>query len=142
MENDKPYGDLPWYKVPLKTCPICKKQFAPALEHAWLIGKAYLDTQTYDYRNIPVCSYTCMRKWEKEQEEACNKSCGIKYSEETLARLSEVITDYTELFIAERYFRDGYKIKTIALDLGWSERTIHRRIKKLKIIIDKLEEQQ
>lgn len=142
MDENKPYGDLPWYKVPLKTCPICQKQFAPALEHAWCIGKAYLDTPTCDYRNIPVCSYTCMRKWEKEQENACNKSCDITYSAETLKRLPEVITDYTELIIAERYFRYGYKIKDIAAYLNWSERTITRRIKKLKTIIDKLEEQQ
>lgn len=141
MDADKPYGDLPWYKIPLKTCPICQKQFAPALEHAWLIGKAYLDTQAYDYRHIPVCSYTCMRKWEKEQENATNKPCSRTYSEAALARLPEVISDQIELRLAELYFRDGHTVKDLALDLGWSERTVVRRIRKLKIIMDNLEEQ-
>ena len=142
MENDKPYGNLPWYKVPLKVCPICGKKFAPALEHAWLIGKAYLDTQTYDYRNIPVCSYTCMRKWEKEQETNSNTTCSRTYSEKALSKLPEVIHDSVILRIAELYFRDKRKIKDIALDCNKSERTIVRRIQKLKTIMDNLEEQQ
>lgn len=40
--------------VPLKECPVCKKKFVPAPEHAWKIK--------YD---TLVCSYTCMRAVEK-----------------------------------------------------------------------------
>lgn len=43
-------------------CPICGKKFIPAPEHAWGIGNWGGDT-----RDELVCSYTCMRKWEKEQ---------------------------------------------------------------------------
>ena len=39
-------------------CPICGKEFHPEPEHAWKIGN--------DKKGKTVCSYTCMRKWEKE----------------------------------------------------------------------------
>ena len=38
------------------SCPVCGKMFDPAPEHSYKIGK---------YRNKLVCTYTCMRKWEK-----------------------------------------------------------------------------
>ena len=63
MEN------IPWYKKPLDVCPICGKGFVPAVEHYWKIGSY----SCFDVRNTPVCSYTCMRAWEKEQEELINK---------------------------------------------------------------------
>ena len=44
-------------------CPICGKKFIPSAEHRWQIGNWGFDT-----RNVNVCSYTCMRKWEKEME--------------------------------------------------------------------------
>lgn len=40
-----------------KECPVCKKPFYPAPLHGWLIG--------WDSQQIPVCSYHCMREWEK-----------------------------------------------------------------------------
>lgn len=46
---------------PLKECPICKKNFIPAPEHYWKID---VDGS----RPRLVCSYTCMRAWENEQE--------------------------------------------------------------------------
>lgn len=39
-------------------CPVCQKMFAPAPEHSLKIG----DT----IHAKKVCSYSCMRKWEKE----------------------------------------------------------------------------
>ena len=45
------------------TCPICGKVFIPAVEHVWAIGD-----WEQDVRNDLVCSYSCMRKWEKAQE--------------------------------------------------------------------------
>lgn len=38
-------------------CPICKKKYYPAAQHAWRIGNG---------NGARVCSYSCMRKWEKE----------------------------------------------------------------------------
>lgn len=38
------------------TCPVCGKKFDPAPEHAYHIKRSH--------RNF-VCSYSCMRKWEK-----------------------------------------------------------------------------
>ena len=52
------------------TCPICGKKFVPAPEHAWKIGSYNTYTaESDDGRRKHVCSYSCMRKWEKEQEE-------------------------------------------------------------------------
>lgn len=39
-------------------CPICGKEFHPELDHAWKIGEG-------KYSSKIVCTYTCMRKWEK-----------------------------------------------------------------------------
>lgn len=38
--------------------PICGKMYHPEPEHAWKIGGGE--------KGRIVCSYTCMRKWEKE----------------------------------------------------------------------------
>lgn len=46
-----------WWEEPLKVCPICKRKFAPAPSHYWKIN--------YDRL---VCSYSCMRAWERVQE--------------------------------------------------------------------------
>lgn len=47
-------------------CPICGKKFIPAPEHYWKIGTS---AEGIDTRTKNVCSYSCMRKWEKEQLE-------------------------------------------------------------------------
>lgn len=50
-------GDLlPYRNVDKVVCPVCGELFEPAPEHSYLIGKN---------RNRLVCTYTCMRKWEK-----------------------------------------------------------------------------
>ena len=41
-------------------CPVCGKMYKPAPEHVYKIGKN---------KKRLVCSYNCMRKWEKEKEE-------------------------------------------------------------------------
>lgn len=53
----------PWYELPLERCPICGKGFAPAPEHGWKINNG----------ETLVCSYTCMRAWEREQEKKARK---------------------------------------------------------------------
>lgn len=42
----------------IRKCSICKKKFHPEPEHGWKIG--------FSTGGKPVCSYSCMRKWEKE----------------------------------------------------------------------------
>lgn len=42
-----------------RACPICGKMFHPMPDHSLRIGGE-------DSRQL-VCSYTCMRNWEKEQ---------------------------------------------------------------------------
>ena len=44
------------YQIKFIVCPICKKKFIPASEHAWKIGG--------ETENRLVCSYHCMRQWE------------------------------------------------------------------------------
>lgn len=44
--------------VEFRVCPICGKKYIAAPEHAWRIGAE----KVYKL----VCSYTCMRAWEKE----------------------------------------------------------------------------
>lgn len=45
-------------------CPICGKKFVPAAQHMWKIGG--WGNISGERREV-VCSYSCMRKWEKEQ---------------------------------------------------------------------------
>ena len=43
-------------ELSLRACPICRKNFIPAPEHAWRIGNG-----------VRVCSYSCMRKEERRR---------------------------------------------------------------------------
>lgn len=52
------------------TCPICGKKFIPAVEHMWKIGGW---GNISGVRVEKVCSYSCMRKWEKENIEQDKK---------------------------------------------------------------------
>lgn len=45
-------------------CPVCGKMFKAAPEHAYHIGKS---------KKRRVCTYGCMRKWEKEKTERTYK---------------------------------------------------------------------
>lgn len=42
-----------------RACPVCGKRFSPAIEHAWTIENRTGKVKKY------VCSYTCMRTWER-----------------------------------------------------------------------------
>jgi hypothetical protein len=48
----------PKYLVAAK-CPICKKDYYPAPQHAYRVGAG---------KGVRVCSYHCQRKWEKEHK--------------------------------------------------------------------------
>lgn len=50
----------------MRKCPICGKEFLPAGQHSYKIG-------TIVKQQKLVCTYTCMRKWEREQEEKNKK---------------------------------------------------------------------
>lgn len=62
------YGSLRWLYSELPTCPVCGKEFAPAIEHAWKI-KVKNSKGQWTQNKKKVCSYHCMREWEKEVEE-------------------------------------------------------------------------
>ena len=49
-----------WYDKEPNECPICGKKFYPAPLHAWKIGSEKAKEKL-------VCSYTCMRVWEKDR---------------------------------------------------------------------------
>lgn len=49
-----------------RICPICGKNFIPAPYHYWRIGsEAEDDLINKRYPGTLVCTYSCMRKWEK-----------------------------------------------------------------------------
>lgn len=52
-------------------CPVCKRNFVPAPDHQWTIK-----TKTNPRKK--VCSYTCMRVWEKPILEAEKKKAKSK----------------------------------------------------------------
>lgn len=54
-ENRYSYSSMSIEEV---VCPICGKTFCPSVYHQWTIKKHWYW--------IPVCSYTCMRKWDRE----------------------------------------------------------------------------
>ena len=49
------------FELKMKKCPICKKEFHPQPQHSWKIGSENTTGKI-------VCSYSCMRKWEKEKK--------------------------------------------------------------------------
>ena len=49
-------------------CPICGKKFVHYREWGWKIGVWGFET-----RDKYVCSYSCMRAWERVQEERSKK---------------------------------------------------------------------
>ena len=66
-EEKEKYGSLDWLHKPLPKCPICGKEFLPAHEHAYKIRVKKSDGHIIHKK---VCSYECMRKYEKRIEEA------------------------------------------------------------------------
>jgi hypothetical protein len=49
-------GFSPKYNKKEIRCPVCGEMFRPAAEHSYTIGRE---------RSKLVCTYSCMRKWEK-----------------------------------------------------------------------------
>ncbi len=55
--------NTPWDSI---KCPICGKMFVPAPQHYWKIQTGY-----YEYKK--VCTYSCMRVWERKEEANGNR---------------------------------------------------------------------
>ena len=111
-------------------CPICEKMFIPAVEHAWQIGN-----WGNDIRYVNVCSYTCMRKWEKEQIE---KDKGANQT--ILDALQPKLTDPTMREIAGLYLGSGYKAWKISEIMGLRIEEILRYLDEIDDLISELEE--
>jgi hypothetical protein len=64
------YADDDDWTKRMRTCPICKKRFLPAPQHAWKIGnqRDFVDTDDVGKDGKLVCTYTCMRVWEKNRD--------------------------------------------------------------------------
>lgn len=61
----------PWV---MRTCPVCGKEFLPAGQHSWKIGNSFSKQEL-------VCTYSCMRKWEKnpkKRSRVCENGNKIK----------------------------------------------------------------
>lgn len=52
-----------------RPCPICKKVFTPAIDHYWKIkyGLKIGNVPRSPNEGEYVCSYSCMRVWEKSK---------------------------------------------------------------------------
>lgn len=59
----------PWSTM--RTCPICGKEFLPAPQHGWKIGDV-------SWRQELVCTYSCMRKWEKMPKSKRYRTTGTR----------------------------------------------------------------
>jgi DNA-directed RNA polymerase specialized sigma subunit len=118
-------------------CPICGKKFIPAPEHRWQIGQWGVET-----RHENVCSYTCMRKWEKEQEakaktkEHANKSRKCpKYTKKSLELIYSRLPSDVHREIAKLYFEDRLTQEQIAENHGHSCPTVQRYIREIRDLI-------
>lgn len=54
------------YHWEMRKCPVCGKEFLPTGLHSYKIGTVASEQKL-------VCTYTCQRKWEKEQEEKAKR---------------------------------------------------------------------
>lgn len=49
-----------------RVCPVCNKKFEPAIFHSYKI--------TQKTRYLLVCSYSCLRRWEREKVDKRKKN--------------------------------------------------------------------
>ena len=131
MTNNK---ETYWWEESLNVCPICKKRFAPAPEHAWKIGKYDETYQHLSYLGNTecklVCSYTCMRTWEKEQEVKLNKKRETQRSNE----LAYMRRKYHECFEKrnldiKKMFDEGHSVEDISEKFKLTQQRIRQILK-------------
>lgn len=59
MEDKKRRPREEFYQFPdPRPCPVCGKEFTPAIQHTYRIFK--------NPRYVKVCSYKCARAWQKK----------------------------------------------------------------------------
>ena len=97
----------PWVML---TCPICGKEFLPAGQHAYKIGKTRWKQQL-------VCSYTCQRKWEKNPKIKLVENAGCRCNHRKDVRIIETGETFST-------------IRDCAKHLGVSESSVYRAIYK------------
>lgn len=124
--------NLWWLKPDQKVkCKMCGKEFIPAPEHRWEIGEHGFET-----RDIPVCSYTCMRKWEKEQTaRELIKRRNMrrkKYTDDDLRKIIDQLEDERDKVIARLYFGSGERVEDIAAAVELSYNWVSKRIPEIK----------
>jgi hypothetical protein len=119
-------------------CPICGKKFIPAPEHYWKIGNYGMES-----RDERVCSYSCMRKWEKEQEaeiKAKKNKRARDYSSEAISLIKSRMPNETyERFVELRYGLH-YSLRRIADTLGYEKRQIERYSVKVQNLISAMDD--
>ena len=74
------------------TCPVCGKKFKPAEEHIYHIGKRH---------NKLVCTYTCMRKWQRGEVKELSphrreKKKNVKYGAVRIIETGEIFETIRE----------------------------------------------
>lgn len=123
-----------------QVCPVCDKEYIPAVEHSYLIdnikrrvvSKGINDALKKKYSSFPVCSYTCMRKFEKSGEAGKNeylkKAEGLvkKVAQNTIAKTEEEKKQSSVLGERLRQFRESRGIYKIELGhaVGMSGTTV------------------
>ena len=123
-----------------KECPVCGKKFIPAPEHYWKIGShGGMDT-----RDTTVCSYSCMRKWEKEQEakeeQKHTRNKYSDYSREAISLIKSRMPDeISEQFVELRY-GGQYSTQRIANMLGYQKRQMERYASKISKLIEAMDD--
>ena len=98
-----------------KTCPVCGKAFAPAPEHAYYIK---------NNRSILVCSYTCMRKWDKGEVKEL-KTMKIKAKRYKTIRIVETGETFNSPKECANYLNAGFSSVYKALYEGVTCHGVH-----------------
>lgn len=92
-----------------RECPICGKPFSPTVQHVYKAGKSA--------NRKFVCSYTCMRNWEKNPE--LLKKAPTQKGKYGNNRISVRVVETGEVFDT---------ISDCATTLGISKSSVHRCI--------------
>ena len=133
--DDRKYNDY----LTESTCPICGKKFMHYSDWYWKIGNYGFET-----RDEYVCSYSCMRVWEKDQE-ARNKTKHTHnkyshYSKEAISLIKSRMPDeISEQFVELRYGQ-CYSTQRIADMLGYQKRQMERYASKISKLIDAMDD--
>lgn len=104
-----------------RICPICGKEFSPAPEHSYYINGNKLKL---------VCSYTCVRKWEKNPK--AQYSSGISGKKAGIAvRFVETGEEFVSISECAEHLNTSYSIIDHCIRYGYPFKGVHiERVKK------------